>query len=136
MVVLLHFCYTSLEIRQAIIDHFPFCLQQNHESMISSIRAELNPGFLESMHGVNDIDTYLDLMSISAFPSHRSMEIGLWGDPFCIKWFSLWKSTQLTLWLLSSQSPYLCFNEEKEEPRYHILLYDHNGAFGRFEPLL
>ena len=112
MVALLNFRYTSLEIRQAIIDHFQFCLQHNHESMFLSIRAELIPGFLESMHGVTNIDTYLDLMFIFYSPSHRSLAIGLSGDPFCIKWFSLWQSARVTLWLLSIQYLYLCFNEE------------------------
>lgn len=90
LAVLVHFHYNSKEIRQGIVNHCRNCLASRDALAISSLDKELNPDFLSSLHHVNDFETHLQLMSVSASLSNGSVAPGLWGDIFCIKWFSRW----------------------------------------------
>ena len=100
LAVLVHFRYNSQEIRQGIVNHFRNCLASRDALAISSLDTELNSDFLNSLHRVNDFETYLQLMSTSASPSNDSVAPGLWGDIFCIKWFSRWLSVSVSVWSL------------------------------------
>ena len=48
--MLLHFCYTSNELRNGLIDHFLFCLKNNDVEAIQSYEYELAPDFLYELH--------------------------------------------------------------------------------------
>ena len=52
--VLLHFRYTSIEIREGIIEHFRACLQKRDEKAIESYQVELNSHSLMEMHKLTD----------------------------------------------------------------------------------
>ena len=52
--VLLHFRYTSTEIREGVIEHFRACLEKHDEEAIRSYELELNTCSLIEMHNVND----------------------------------------------------------------------------------
>ena len=82
--VLLHFRYSSIELRNGIIDHFLNCLQQNDTEQKESYQYELDPIMLYQLHGIHDVDTYLRRMHFSSSNSNFQYERGLWGDTFCI----------------------------------------------------
>ena len=52
--VLLHFRYTSIEIREGTIEYFRACLQKQDKEAITSYQIELNSFSLIEMHSVND----------------------------------------------------------------------------------
>lgn len=60
--LLLHMHYTSLELRNGIIDHFINRLELNDDEALFSYKHELDAKVLYEMHGLNDIDTYLRRM--------------------------------------------------------------------------
>ena len=134
--ILLHFRYTSLEIRQGIVMHFRRCLACHDPSAIASMQTELSTDFLRDLHHVDDSQTYLRLMSIYASDTSIPPAIGLWGDVFCIKWFSKWLDVSVSVWSFTKQTKYLHFNKGTSEYEYHILFHDQNPSCGHFEPLL
>ena len=97
--MLLHFRYTSNELRNALIDHFLFCLKNNGVEAIHSYQYELAPQFLYELHRVNDIATYLHKMNYSASTNIKESERGLWGDTFCIGWLVKWLDISIALML-------------------------------------
>ena len=63
--VLLHNRYTSIELREGVIQHFKYCLEKNDQEALASYQHELNTYSLMEMHNVNDPEVYLQQMSIS-----------------------------------------------------------------------
>src|ERR1700678_4422190 len=57
--VLLHFRYSSIELRNGLIDHFLTCLHNGDLEAASSYEYELASDFLYQLHGVHDVHTYL-----------------------------------------------------------------------------
>ena len=75
--VLLHFRYSSIELRNGIIDHFLNCLQQNDTKAKESYQYELDPIMLYQLHRIHDVDTYFRKMRFSASNSNFESERGL-----------------------------------------------------------
>ena len=97
--VLLHFRYTSLEIRQNTIEYFRFCLEKatierikskESKEAIRSYNNELHPCSLWEMHKLTDKEVYLHKMSKFASIAIVPCDRGLWGDIFCVHWISNW----------------------------------------------
>ena len=61
--VLLHYKYTSIELRECIIEHFKTCLQRNDNDALVSYEHELNAQSLMEMHNVTDPEIYLQRMT-------------------------------------------------------------------------
>jgi hypothetical protein len=100
------------------------------------MRIDLLPEFLEELHNVYDVDTYLLGLSTPASLSHGPSPTSLWGDIFCIKWFSIWLSVLVKVWSFSTGRCYLSFVVPACEYEYNILFHDHRPTCGHFEPLL
>ena len=134
--VLLHYKYTSIELRECIIEHFKTCLQRNDNDALVSYEHELNAQSLVEMHNVTDPEIYLQRMKMSAPflipPEHR----GLWGDIFCIKWLSKWLKISIRVWSSMNKKIYLHFNSTLSKNTYDILFHDQNPLGGNFQPLL
>ena len=93
--ILFHMRYSSMEIRNGIIDHFLYCLQNNDPKALFSYSYELDSQTLYELHGLTDFDTYIRRMRLSAISTMTSNECGLWGDLFCIKWLSKWLNIEV-----------------------------------------
>ena len=72
--VLLHFRYTSNQLRNGLIEHFLFCLNNNDVEAIESCQYEIASDFLYELHGITDIDTYLRKMRCSASKNIKESE--------------------------------------------------------------
>ena len=59
LVILLHFLYTSIEIREGITNHFHDTLDFNDPSSLQSLHIDLAFDYLSMLHGIKDIDMYL-----------------------------------------------------------------------------
>ena len=57
--VLLHNRYTSIELREGVIQYFKYCLEKNDQEALASYQHELNTYSLMEMHNVNDREVYL-----------------------------------------------------------------------------
>jgi len=134
--MLLHFRYTSNELRNGLIDHFLFCLKNNDIEAIQSYQYELAPDFLYELHGVNDIGTYLHKMRYSASTNIKESDRGLWGDTFCIRWLAKWIDISIAVWSLTRKTRYLLFNQHENAIPYCILFHDANPVSGHYEPLV
>jgi hypothetical protein len=64
--VLLHFRYSSTELRNGLIDHFLACLENGNIEALESYQYELASDFLYQLHGIHDVSTYLSKMWFSA----------------------------------------------------------------------
>ena len=136
LAVLLHFRYTSIEIREAIVNHFRICLDQNDPDALLSMHTDLAVEYLSELHGIENVDVYLTRMSQSASQANEQNVYGLWGDIFCIKWFSKWLNVPIAIWSLTRETKYLHFNSKQTGYCYNLLFHDHTPASGHFEPLL
>ena len=134
--VLLHFRYTSIEIRERVIEHFRACLQKRDEKAIESYQVELNSHSLMEMHKLTDPKVYLNKMSKSTTTNIAPNDRGLWGDGFCIHWASNWLKIPIQVWLKTKGTVYFHFNWKLTTYTYGILFHDENWLVGHFEPLL
>jgi hypothetical protein len=134
--VLLHFRYSSIELRNGLIDHFLTCLQNGDLEASTSYQYELASDFLYQLHGVHDVHTYLSRMRLSASPNVNINERGLWGDTFCIRWLAKWLNIPVAIWSLTRKTRYLYFNRDAAIDPYCILFHDANPVSGHYEPLL
>lgn len=134
--MLLHFRYTSNELRNGLIDHFRFCLKNNDVEAIQSYQYELAPDFLYELHGVNDIGTYLHKMRYSASTNIKESDRGLWGDTFCIRWLAKWLDISIAVWSLTRKTRYLLFNQHENAIPYCVLFHAANPVSGHYEPLV
>jgi hypothetical protein len=82
--VLLHFRYSSTELRNGLIDYFLTCFKNGDVEALQSYEYELESDFLRQLHGIQDVTTYFSKMRLSASPVLPPHERGLWGDTFCI----------------------------------------------------
>jgi hypothetical protein len=134
--VLLHFRYTSTEIREGTIEHFRTYLQKQDTKAIASYQLELNRSSLIEMHNISDPEEYLNKMSRSTSIEIAIDNRGLWGDIFCIHWASNWLKIPIRVWSKSRMKSYLHFNLNLSTNTYDILFHDENPLAGHFEPLL
>lgn len=65
MQTLLHFRYTSRDLCEGMIEHFRNCLNEQNAKAILSYDPELNIDALIQMHGVNNLNDYLERMKKS-----------------------------------------------------------------------
>ena len=63
--VLFYFRYTSIELRNGLIDHFLECLGKNNTEALESYQYELAPDFLYQLHGISNIETCICKMHLS-----------------------------------------------------------------------
>jgi hypothetical protein len=134
--VLLHFRYSSIELRNGLIDHFLACLQNGDLEAFQSYEYELATDFLYQLHGVDNVHTYLSRMRLSASPNLNINNRGLWGDTFCIRWLAKWLNIPVAVWSLTRKTRYLYFNKDANIDPYCILFHDANPVCGHYEPLL
>jgi exonuclease III len=134
--VLLHFRYSSIELRNGLIDHFLACLQNGDLEAFQSYEYELATDFLYQLHGVHNVHTYLSRMRLSASPNLNINKRGLWGDTFCIRWLAKWLNIPVAVWSLTRKTRYLYFNKDANIDPYCILFHDANPVCGHYEPLL
>ena len=86
--VLLHFHYSSTELRNGLIDYFLTYFKNGDAEDLQSYEYELESNFLRQLHGIHDVAMYFSKMWLSASPIMPSHERELWGDTFCIRWLS------------------------------------------------
>jgi hypothetical protein len=134
--VLLHFRYSSIELRNGLIDHFLFCLNNGDVEALQSHQYELAYDFLYQLHGIHDVQTYLHKMRFSASTNLNQTERGLWGDTFCIRWLDKWLNVSIGIWSLTKKTRYFLFNKDENTEQYCILFHDANPINGHFEPLI
>jgi hypothetical protein len=134
--VLLHFRYSSTELRNGLIDHFLACLENGNVEALESYQYELASDFLCQLHGIHDVSTYLSKMRLSASATLPPHERGLWGDTFCIRWLAKWLNISIGIWSLTRKRRYLLFNKTASRDPYCILFHDANPLSGHYEPLL
>ena len=134
--ILLHYRYTSIELRTGIIEYFRKCLEKQDEEAIWSYEHELHEESLKEMHNISNRELYLDKMSKSA-STHIPLESrGLWGDIFCIHWLSNWLKIPIRVWSKTNMKIYLHFNSTIARNSIDILFHDEDPLNGHFEPLL
>jgi hypothetical protein len=134
--VLLHFRYSSTELRNGLIDYFLSCFKNGDVEALESYEYELESDFLRQLHGIHDVATYFSKMRLSASPVLPAHERGLWGDTFCIRWLSNWLNISVGIWSLTRKTRYLLFNKTASDNPYCILFHDANVVSGHYEPLL
>jgi hypothetical protein len=66
--VLLHFQYSSTELRNGLIDYFLTCFKNGDVEALQSYEYELESDFLRQLHGIHDVATYFSNMRLSASP--------------------------------------------------------------------
>ena len=132
--VLLHFHYTSTEICKSIVSHIHFFLSHHDPRALESMCIELLVESIKQLHDVDYLETYLQGLSTSY--AHCSSMCSLWGDPFCIKWFSICLSILVNVCLYTNGKCYISFNLEIDQYQYNILFHNQNSICGHFEPLL
>ena len=118
------------------MNHFHICLDQKDPDALLSMHTDLAVEYLSELHGIENVDVYLNRMSWSTSQSNEQNAYGLWGDIFCIKWFSKWLNVPIAIWSLTRETKYLHFNSKQTGYCYNILFHDHTPASGHFEPLL
>jgi len=134
--VLLHFCYSSTDLRNGLIDYFLGCLKNGDIEALDSYGSKLASDFLWQLHGIHDVTTYFSKMWFFAsaiIPTHES---GIWGDTFCIWWMSKWLNISIGIWSLTRKTRYLLFNKTASSDPYCILFHDANPVSDHYEPLL
>jgi hypothetical protein len=82
--VILHFCYSSTDLRNGLIDYFLGCLKNGDGEALDSYQSELAFDFIWQLHGIHDVTTYFSKMWFYASTILPTHERGLWGDTFCI----------------------------------------------------
>ncbi|KAH9299310.1 hypothetical protein KI387_030992, partial [Taxus chinensis] len=97
-VVLLHFRYSSIKLRNGIIDHFLHSLHRGDADALQSLQLELDHDALYTLHRIHDVETYFHRMKLSAMPIANATEAGLWGDNFCINWLAKWLNIPIWVW--------------------------------------
>ena len=60
--VLFHFHYSSIELKNGLIDHFFLCLARGDVHALESYQYDLEPKDLYQEHRIHDVDTYLHRM--------------------------------------------------------------------------
>jgi hypothetical protein len=134
--VLLHFRYSSTELRNGLIDHFLACLENGNVEALESYQFELAFDFLCQLHGIHYVNTYFSNMWLFASATLPAHERGLWGDTFCIWWLAKWLNISIGIWSLTRKRRYLLFNKTASRDSYCILFHDANPLSGHYEPLL
>jgi hypothetical protein len=86
--VLLHFCYSSTDLRNGLIDYILGCLKNGDIEALESYEYELESDFLLQLHGIHDVTTYFSKMRLFSSPILPAHERVLWGHTFCIRWLS------------------------------------------------
>ena len=124
LVVIFHFLYTSIEIREGTINHFHVCLECGDLAALESLQTDLAVDYLQDLHSILDVDEYLDRMSQTASQPNEKNLYGLWGDIFSIKWFSNWLKVQIVVWSLIKQTTYLHFNTKTTGYCYNLLFHN------------
>jgi hypothetical protein len=82
--VLLHFRYSSIELKNGLIDHLFVCLDNKDIEALKSYQFDLGSNFLYKLHGIHEINIYLSKMQLVASSNVNEKERGFWGDTFCI----------------------------------------------------
>jgi hypothetical protein len=82
--VLLHGQYMPNELRNGIVNHFLDSLHNDCVEALYSYENELHPSMLYDLHRIQDKQTYLRRMRVSATEVNKHGKVGLWGDIFCI----------------------------------------------------
>jgi hypothetical protein len=134
--VLLHFCYSSIELRNGLIDYFLTSFKSGDAEALQSYEYDLEFDFLRQLHGIHDVSTYFSKIRLFASPVLPAHERGLWGDTFCIRWLSNWLNISVGIWSLTRKTRYLLFNKTTSDNPYCILFHDANALSGHYEPLL
>jgi hypothetical protein len=134
--VLLHFRYSSTELRNGLIDYFLACFKNGYAEALQSYEYELEFDFLRQLHGIDHVATYFSKMRFSASPILPAHQRGLWGDTFCIRWLSNWLNISVGIWSLTRKTRYLLFNKTAFDNPYCILFHDVDALSGHYEPLL
>ena len=119
-----------------MIDHFLYYPKINNTKSFLSYNYELDLHTLYALHGLTDVDTYIQRMHLSTTSTTSCNEVGLWGDIFCIKWLSKWLNIQVSVWSSTRKSKYLHFNNASDRHAYSILFHDQDPLHGHFEPLI
>lgn len=74
---LLHMRFTFVELRNGTIDYFLNCLAENDLDALFLYRYELDPQTLNELHGITDVNAYLQCMRLSAVIKPNCKEYGL-----------------------------------------------------------
>jgi hypothetical protein len=133
--VLLHFCYSSTDLHNVLIDYFLGFLKNGDTEALESYEYELESNFVRQLHGIHDVATYFSKLRLSASPILPAHERGLWGDTFCIRWLSNWLNISIEIWSLTRKTRYLLFKKIASNNPYCILFHDANADSGHYEPL-
>jgi Na+-transporting NADH:ubiquinone oxidoreductase subunit NqrC len=80
--VLLHFTYTSVQLRKGTIEYFRKCLEKQDAQAIISYQHELHEQSLIEMHNVSNQELYLEKMTKSTSIDLPLESRGLWGTFF------------------------------------------------------
>ena len=113
--ILLYFFYTSLEIKECIMNHFHHLFSIQDDLELASMKTKLLPELLEELHNLYDAETYFLGMSTPSSPSHGPSPTSLLGDIFCMKWFSISLSITINLWSLPTGKCYLSFTSNASD---------------------
>jgi hypothetical protein len=108
--VLLNFHYSSTDLRNGLIYHFLDYLESGNVEALDSYQYELASNFLCQLYGIHYVTTYFSKMWLSTSATLHAYQRGLWGDTFCIRWFSKWLNISIGIWLLTRKTSYLLFN--------------------------
>jgi hypothetical protein len=122
--VLLHFHYSSTELRNGLIDYFLTFFKNGNVKALQSYEYELEYDFLQQLHGIQDVTSYFSKMWFSASPILPPHERGLWEDTFCIWWLSNWLNISVGIWSLKRETRYILFNKSASDNPYCIIFHD------------
>lgn len=134
--LLLHFRYTSVELRRGTIEYFRRCLEKQDGEAILSYEHELHEVSLQEMHNISNREIYLDKMARYTSNNIPLGSRGLWGDIFCIHWLSSWLKIPIRSWSKTKMRIYLHFNSSLMANTLDILFHDEDPLNGHFEPLV
>ena len=96
--VLLHFTYTSVQLRKGTIEYFRKCLEKQDAQAIISYQHELHEQSLIEMYNVNNQELYLEKMTKSTSIDLPLESRGLWRGIFCIHWLSNLLKIPIRVW--------------------------------------
>ena len=134
--VLLHFCCSSIELQNGLIDHFFVCLAHGDVDALESYQYDLEPKSLCQEHKIHDVDTYFLRMQIFSFPIVVDIKQRLWGYSFCIQWLANWLNISVAVWFVKNKARCYLFKKYAKPNPYCILFHNTTSNRGHYEPLL
>lgn len=126
---LLEYSYNSEDVRHAIIDSFKLALTMQWPTATTCLTTFLQEEILVDLHHIQNCNQYLEYMRR---PATRG---GLWGDHFCLYWFSKYFPCTISVWSYKAQKEYIAYHGPKDSQVLTLLYHDYLNKAGHFEPL-